>query len=115
MYTAIDALIVGIETQAKYLVTKKTWTRKIIIVTDAESPIEIEDWEATVEKMNNLDIQLTVVYALVYFGLFSLLIAFCSGIDFDDDELPYKEPNKSNIKVSLLFQPLLAHVLMPIS
>jgi hypothetical protein len=49
--------------------------------------------------MNKLDIQLTVVYAPVYFVLFLLLIAFCSGIDFDDEELPYKEPNKSNIKV----------------
>lgn len=59
---AIDALIVGIETQAKYLSSKKTWTRKIILVTDGENPIEVEDWEATVEKMNSLNIALTVVY-----------------------------------------------------
>src|SRR3984885_11402466 len=50
-FLAIDALIVGIETQAEYLASKKTWTRKIVIVTDGESPIEIEDWEATVNKM----------------------------------------------------------------
>ena len=24
----------------------------------------------------------------------------CSGVDFDDEELPYTEPNKSTIKVS---------------
>ncbi|RDB29054.1 ATP-dependent DNA helicase II subunit 2 [Hypsizygus marmoreus] len=79
----IDALIVGIETQAEYLASKKTWTRKIIIVTDGESPIEVEDWEATVHKMDALDISLTVV-----------------GVDFDDEELPYTEPNKTVIKTA---------------
>lgn len=60
---AIDALIVGIETQARYLAKKATWTRKVVLVTDAESPIEIEDWEATVKKMDSLNISLTVMYA----------------------------------------------------
>lgn len=59
--SAIDALIVGIETQDIYLEKKRTWTRKIVIVTDGQSPIEIEDWEATVKKMNALDISLTVM------------------------------------------------------
>ncbi|KAF8807166.1 SPOC domain-like protein [Phlegmacium glaucopus] len=77
----IDALIVGIETQARYLANKKTWTRKIVILTDGESPIEVEDWEATVSKMDALNITLTIV-----------------GVDFDDEELPYIEPNKSTIK-----------------
>ena len=46
---------------------KKTWTRKIIILTDGENPIEIEDWEATVKKMTTLNIILTIVcvYSLV--------------------------------------------------
>uniref|UniRef100_A0A8H7Y8Y4 ATP-dependent DNA helicase II subunit 2 n=1 Tax=Psilocybe cubensis TaxID=181762 RepID=A0A8H7Y8Y4_PSICU len=77
----IDALIVGIDTQSRYLGTKKTWTRKIVIVTDGESPIEVEDWEATVAKMDELEVKLTVV-----------------GVDFDDEELPYAEADKSNIK-----------------
>ncbi|KAL0945550.1 hypothetical protein HGRIS_014711 [Hohenbuehelia grisea] len=77
----IDALIVAIETQDTYLASKKTWTRKIVIVTDGENPIEIEDWEATVKKMDALDIGLTVV-----------------GVDFDDDELPFYEEDKSDIK-----------------
>ena len=58
---AIDALIVAIETQDQFLGSKKTWTRKIVLLTDGESPIEVEDWEATVKKMNALDISLTVV------------------------------------------------------
>ncbi|KAH7926187.1 SPOC domain-like protein [Leucogyrophana mollusca] len=77
----VDALIVGIETQDVYLAKKKSWTRRIIILTDGENPIEIEDWEATVNKMNALDIALTVV-----------------GVDFDDDEFPFHEEEKSNIK-----------------
>lgn len=58
---AIDALIVGIETQDIYLNKKRTWTRKIVIVTDGQSPMEIEDWEATVKKMNSLEISLTIM------------------------------------------------------
>ncbi|KAK0446455.1 SPOC domain-like protein [Desarmillaria tabescens] len=69
----IDCLIVGIETQADHLSSKKTWTRKIVLVTDGENPIEIEDWQATVKKLNDLDIALTIV-----------------GIDFDDEEFPYR-------------------------
>lgn len=61
----------GIETQAEYLASKKTWTRKIVIITDGESPIEVEDWEATVQKMDALDISLTVVF------VFSLPLEFC--------------------------------------
>lgn len=58
---AIDALIVGIETQSKYLVSKKSWTRRITLITDGESPIEVEDWEVTVTKMDLLQIHLTVM------------------------------------------------------
>ncbi|KAH7883997.1 SPOC domain-like protein [Phlebopus sp. FC_14] len=77
----IDALIVAIETQDTYLEKKRTWTRKIVIVTDGASPIEIEDWEATVKKMASLGVALTVV-----------------GVDFDDDELAYHEEDKPTIK-----------------
>jgi ATP-dependent DNA helicase 2 subunit 2 len=59
--TAIDALIVGIETQNRFLGTKKTWTRRIVLVTDGVNPMELEDWEATADKMNELNVSLTVV------------------------------------------------------
>ncbi|KAJ3563470.1 hypothetical protein NP233_g8920 [Leucocoprinus birnbaumii] len=75
---AVDSLIVGIETQADYLQSRKTWTRKIVLLTNAESPLELEDWEATVKKMDDLGISLTVI-----------------GVDFDDEELPYVEANKT--------------------
>ncbi|KAI6022554.1 SPOC domain-like protein [Pisolithus marmoratus] len=78
---AIDALIVGIETQDNYLERKRTWTRKIVIITDGASPLEVEDWQATVKRMTSLTISLTVV-----------------GVDFDDDELPYHEEDKPAIK-----------------
>ena len=51
----------AIETQDQFLHNKKTWTRKIVILTDGENPMEVEDWEATVKKMNALNIGLTVV------------------------------------------------------
>ncbi len=49
------------ETQAKYLISKKTWTRKMVLLTDGESPIEIEDWEATAGKMNERNIRFAIV------------------------------------------------------
>ena len=55
----------AIETQAQHLGKKKTWTRKIVLVTDGQSEIELEDWEATVDKMNDLDIRFTVVLVSV--------------------------------------------------
>jgi ATP-dependent DNA helicase 2 subunit 2 len=66
-HTAIDALIVGIETQAEYLSSKKTWTRKIVLLTDGENHIEIEDWEATVKKMKALNVHLTIMYVFLPF------------------------------------------------
>jgi ATP-dependent DNA helicase 2 subunit 2 len=53
---------VGIEAQAQYLATKKTWTRKIVLVTDGENPIEAEDCAMIVQKMDSLNVSLTVVY-----------------------------------------------------
>lgn len=38
-----------------------------MLVTDGESPIEIEDWEATTKKMDAYDISLTIVYAILTF------------------------------------------------
>ena len=54
-------MIVGIETQDIYLEKKRTWTRKIVLVTDGESPMEVEEWEAIVKKMSSLNIFLTIV------------------------------------------------------
>ena len=54
-------MIVGIETQAQYLISKRTWTRKMVLLTDGENPIEVEDWEATVEKMNTVKLHFTIV------------------------------------------------------
>ncbi|TDL15840.1 SPOC domain-like protein [Rickenella mellea] len=77
----IDAIIVGIETQDRYLGNKKTWTRKLVMVTDGENPIEVEDWELTTKKMNALDVRTTIV-----------------GVDFDDEEFGFQEEDKSHIK-----------------
>ncbi|KAH7908209.1 SPOC like C-terminal domain-containing protein [Hygrophoropsis aurantiaca] len=94
----IDALIVGIETQDVYLAKKKSWTRKIFIITDGENPIEIEDWEATVKKMNALDINVTVVQVKPQTLVRLSTHAINRGVDFDDEEFQFQEDDKSNIK-----------------
>ena len=60
--SAIDAIIVAIETQDDYLKKKKTWTRKMVVLTDGESPIEMEDWELTVKKIKELQIITTIMW-----------------------------------------------------
>ncbi|KAF6765925.1 SPOC domain-like protein [Ephemerocybe angulata] len=77
----IDGLIVALETQGQYLAKKKTWTRKIVLVTDGQTEIEMEDWEVTVDRMNELDVRLTIV-----------------GVDFDDPDWGYEQPDKSALK-----------------
>ncbi|KAG8930670.1 hypothetical protein FRC01_002411, partial [Tulasnella sp. 417] len=76
---ALDGLIVAIQTQATYLGKKKSWTRKITVLTDGESPLNTEDWEGTAEKLNELEVYTTII-----------------GVDFDDEE--FKEEDKSEQK-----------------
>lgn len=61
---AVDALIVGAETLSNYLRTKRSWTGKIVLLTDGESPIEIEKWESTAEKLNRFKYRITIMYVL---------------------------------------------------
>ena len=58
---AIDALIVGAHTQQQYLAKKKTWTRKMVLLTDGDSPMELEDWELTAKKLNEYNVHLTIM------------------------------------------------------
>ena len=59
---AVDAIIVGIETQDRYFGKGKSWTRKMVLLTDAESPIELEDWELATKKVNELQIYTTIMW-----------------------------------------------------
>lgn len=87
---ALDALIVAIQTQNNYL-AKKKWTRKIVLLTDAETALEMEtpaqpgglgsDWLDTAAKMNEFNVEFTLV-----------------GIDFDDLDFPFEEEDKSDTK-----------------
>ncbi|CAE6491403.1 unnamed protein product [Rhizoctonia solani] len=77
----INGIIVAIQTQSEYLIKKPSWTRRMVLVTDGETPLEIEDWEATVDKINELAINTTII-----------------GVDFDDEDFPFIEPDKSPVK-----------------
>ncbi|KZV74777.1 SPOC domain-like protein [Peniophora sp. CONT] len=77
----IDAIIVALETQQRHLANKRTWTRKLVVLTDGESPIELEDWNAVVAKVDEYGVDVTVV-----------------GVDFNDEEIGFKEEIKSKHK-----------------
>src|ERR1700761_1772966 len=63
---ALDAVIVAVETQDTHLASKRTWTRKMMLITDGDSPIEVEDLPETIKRINSLNIAVTIVYAHLY-------------------------------------------------
>ncbi|KIY64504.1 SPOC domain-like protein, partial [Cylindrobasidium torrendii FP15055 ss-10] len=79
----IDGIIVASTVQAEHLSSKSTWTRKLVVVTDGRGPMELEDWEATADKLNDWNVGFTLV-----------------GVDFDSDEPDYiyEEENKPDMK-----------------
>ena len=58
---AIDALIVGIEAQEQLFSKKPSYRRRIVLVTDGENPIEIEDWKATVRKLQDTNTKVAIM------------------------------------------------------
>ena len=59
---AIDGIIAAIDAQAVYLKSKPSWTRKMVLVTDGQSPLELDSWEMTADKIKELNIQLSILY-----------------------------------------------------
>jgi ATP-dependent DNA helicase 2 subunit 2 len=49
------------QAQAEYLASKPSWTRKMVLITDGESPLATEDWEGTAEKIKELGIKLAIL------------------------------------------------------
>ncbi len=54
-------MIAAIEEQANYLSSKPSWTRKMVLVTDGESPLELDGWEQTAQKIKQLNISLAIL------------------------------------------------------
>lgn len=63
--SAIDGAVVACALQNNYLGTKKTWTRKIALITDGESPLELEEWKETVQSFNNNHVQMTIMFVFL--------------------------------------------------
>ncbi len=61
---AIDGVIVASTIQDQYLDRKKTWTRKLVLITDGESPLELEDWQMTATNLNEKNVQFTIMCVL---------------------------------------------------
>jgi len=60
-WAALDGLIVALQAQEKYLNGKKTWTRKLVLVTDGENEMQTEGWKETAEKMNEWEVITSIV------------------------------------------------------
>jgi hypothetical protein len=97
---AVDALIVGAETLSNYLRTKRTWTGRIVLLTDGESPIQIENWESIAKKLSSFKFRITIVCVLPTLAASIRILIVRSGVDFDDDEIDFHEEGKSHIKVT---------------
>jgi len=60
----LDGIIVGTFLQNEELGKKASWTRRVVVITDGQNPLEIEedDIEATVAKLNEWNVELTVMW-----------------------------------------------------
>ncbi|POR33208.1 ATP-dependent DNA helicase II subunit 2 [Tolypocladium paradoxum] len=79
---AISAIVVAVDLIDTF--TKKLkWIRKIVLITDGQGELDADDLGDIAKKMNDSNIQLTVL-----------------GVDFDDPEYGYKEEDKSSTKAA---------------
>ncbi|KAM5351320.1 hypothetical protein ACJ41O_004043 [Fusarium nematophilum] len=77
---AISAIVVAVDMMDTF--TKKLkWNRRIFLVTDGLGPMDADDLSDISKKMNDSNIQLTVL-----------------GVDFDDPDYGLKEEDKSGTK-----------------
>jgi ATP-dependent DNA helicase 2 subunit 2 len=102
---AIDGIIVALFAQQQHLEKKRTWTRKLVLITDGENPLELDDDDlsGTINKIIEYNVDMTIMYVRSRFPASSDSGEFLRGVDFDDEDFPYEEPNKSKIKVKSCF------------
>lgn len=77
----LEGVIVALDAQNRELGSKATWTRKLIVVTDGEHPIQQEGYKDVIQAMNDAKVKTSIV-----------------GIDFDDEERGYVYKEKSETK-----------------
>ncbi|KAJ4268713.1 ATP-dependent DNA helicase yku80 [Fusarium torreyae] len=77
---AISAIVLAVDMIDTY--TKKNkWIRKITLITDGQGPMDADDLSDISKKMNDSNIQLTIL-----------------GVDFDDPDYGFKEEDKPGTK-----------------
>jgi len=79
---AISAIVVA-QCMIDAFTKKLKYNRKIVLVTNAESPIDDDSLDDVSSKLNESNIELVII-----------------GVDFDDAEYGFKEEDKSSEKVS---------------
>ncbi|KAL2128043.1 hypothetical protein VTI74DRAFT_9790 [Chaetomium olivicolor] len=77
---AISAIVVALS-MIEVFTRKLKYNRRIILVTNAESPIDDESLEEVAQRLNGSNIELIVI-----------------GVDFDDPDYGFKEEDKSRTK-----------------
>ncbi|CAJ2510001.1 Uu.00g059010.m01.CDS01 [Anthostomella pinea] len=77
---SISAIVIAVE-MIEILTKKLKYKRKIILVTDAEAPIDGDEFDDIAKRITGCGIELTVL-----------------GVDFDDAEFGFKEEDKSSLK-----------------
>lgn len=95
---AISAIVVAVDLIDTF--TKKLkWIRKIVLVTDGQGPMDADDIGDIAAKMNDSNIELTVLYENHHLIPHTPADETTSGVDFDDPEYGFKEEDKSPTKV----------------
>lgn len=80
---AVSAIVVAIDLVDNAAPQRLKYKRKIVLVTDGQGPIDEDSLEEIWARINELNIELTVV-----------------GVDFDDPDYGFKEEDKTRVKTT---------------
>lgn len=95
---AISAIVVALS-MIEVFTKKLKYNRRIILVTNGETPIDDESLEDVAGRLNDSNIELVVMYVQRLF-LSGCHADTASGVDFDDADYGFKEEDKSSGKAS---------------
>lgn len=75
--------------------------------------MELQDWELTVEKLNEFNVKMGIMYVVLLISHNLRGIESASGVDFDDDDMPFREEIKPHIKVRFCCHAFTYHFILP--
>lgn len=75
--------------------------------------MELQDWELTAQKLNEFNVKMGIMYVILLISHNLRGTESASGVDFDDDDMPFREEDKPDIKVCFCCHVFTCHFILP--